>query len=625
MVPWLLSIVVTIVLSEEALAIESYEPRATGRIVGGRDVEIRDFPYQLSVQNDGYHVCGASVVSNRLALTAGHCCFGADVAKLSIRGGSTFHGDGGMLFTVNWFSIHPQYDHDNLNNDVCVLRITGTFLQHPNIAIIQITNSTTIPGGDQGIVSGWGAVETDGNSVSHLRATKVKILTQTQCNKRIRNSVTPTASMFCAGNVGRSICVGDGGGPLVYQQRQIGIVSFIVKECGGTEPAVYTRLSNKSVQDFITMEISNDQLRQFDCRTMGIECGTLSADPEYCPADQYFLHPKFDREILDYDAAVIHVTESFLNDPIRPVSLGNTNTIYPIPSAAVVSGWGTANDDGYTPLILQSLEMVPWLLSIVVTIVLSEEALAIESYEPRATGRIVGGRDVEIRDFPYQLSVQNDGYHVCGASVVSNRLALTAGHCCFGADVAKLSIRGGSTFHGDGGILFTVNWFTIHPQYDHDNLNNDMCLLRITGTFLQHPNIAIIQITNSTTIPGGDQGIVSGWGAVETDGNSVPHLRATKVKILTQTQCNKRIRNSVTPTASMFCAGNVGRSICVGDGGGPLVYQQRQIGIVSFIVNECGGTEPAVYTRLSNKIVQDYIKLEISIDQLRQLLENQYG
>ncbi|XP_053661126.1 trypsin alpha-4-like [Anopheles marshallii] len=262
MVPWLLSIVVTIVLSEEALAIESYEPRATGRIVGGRDVEIRDFPYQLSVQNDGYHVCGASVVSNRLALTAGHCCFGADVAKLSIRGGSTFHGDGGMLFTVNWFSIHPQYDHDNLNNDVCVLRITGTFLQHPNIAIIQITNSTTIPGGDQGIVSGWGAVETDGNSVSHLRATKVKILTQTQCNKRIRNSVTPTASMFCAGNVGRSICVGDGGGPLVYQQRQIGIVSFIVKECGGTEPAVYTRLSNKSVQDFITMEISNDQLRQ---------------------------------------------------------------------------------------------------------------------------------------------------------------------------------------------------------------------------------------------------------------------------------------------------------------------------------------------------------------------------
>ncbi|XP_053660850.1 trypsin 3A1-like [Anopheles marshallii] len=265
-------------------------------------------------------------------------------------------------------------------------------------------------------------------------------------------------------------------------------------------------------------------------------------------------------------------------------------------------------------------EMVPWLLSIVVTIVLSEEALAIESYEPRATGRIVGGRDVEIRDFPYQLSVQNDGYHVCGGSVVANRLALTAGHCCIGADVANLSIRGGSTFHEDGGILFTVNRIFLHPQYDDDNLNNDVCVLRIIGTFLQHPNIAIIQITNSATIPGGGQGTVSGWGAVETNGNSVPHLQATKVKILTPTQCNKQIQNSVTPTASMFCAGNVGRSICVGDSGGPLVYEQRQIGIVSFIVNECGGTEPAVYTRLSNKSVRDFIRQQIANDQLRQLL-----
>ncbi|XP_052890990.1 trypsin-1-like [Anopheles moucheti] len=246
--------------------------------------------------------------------------------------------------------------------------------------------------------------------------------------------------------------------------------------------------------------------------------------------------------------------------------------------------------------------------------------MAIENYEPRATGRIVGGRDVEIREFPYQLSLQNNGYHICGASVVASRLALTAGHCCIGTEVANLTIRGGSTFHEEGGIVFLVNRIFIHPQYDDANLNNDVCLLRIIGTFTKHPDIAIIQITNSATIPGGDQGTVSGWGAVETNGNASPNLRATKVKILTPTQCNKQIQNYATPTASMLCAGNVGSSICVGDSGGPLVYEQRQIAIVSFIVNECGGPFPAVYTRLSNKSVRDFIRQQISNDQVRQLL-----
>uniref|UniRef100_A0A182TCD7 Peptidase S1 domain-containing protein n=1 Tax=Anopheles maculatus TaxID=74869 RepID=A0A182TCD7_9DIPT len=261
MAPWMFAIVVTIVLSEGTSATEDTEPRAVGRIVGGRDVEIDEFPYQLSLQNNGYHICGASAVAARLALTAGHCCIGTNISNLTIRAGSKSHDEGGIVFMVNRVSLHPEYDDTNLNYDVCVVRIIGTFLEKPNVKVVQVTNSGIIPTGGLGTVSGWGAVETNGNAVRNLRATRVQIWTTADCHSQIQNYGTPTASMLCAGNFGNSICVGDSGGPLVYDRRQIGIVSFIMNECGGSIPAVYTRLSNQNVRNFIRQQIDNDQQR----------------------------------------------------------------------------------------------------------------------------------------------------------------------------------------------------------------------------------------------------------------------------------------------------------------------------------------------------------------------------
>uniref|UniRef100_A0A182MMI4 Peptidase S1 domain-containing protein n=1 Tax=Anopheles culicifacies TaxID=139723 RepID=A0A182MMI4_9DIPT len=136
-------------------------------------------------------------------------------------------------------------------------------------------------------------------------------------------------------------------------------------------------------------------------------------------ADQYLLHPKFDREVLDYDVAVVHVKESFLIDPIRPVSLANTNTYYPIPSAALVSGWGTASADGYTPLILQSLEVY-----------VQQQQLCWSSWIERFTDRMICagggeyGKDVCHGDSGgplvlngYQIGIVSWGSNICALNL----------------------------------------------------------------------------------------------------------------------------------------------------------------------------------------------------------------
>lgn len=43
------------------------------RIVGGTTVPVAEFPYQVSIEQEGYHFCGGAIVSKTYIVTAAHC------------------------------------------------------------------------------------------------------------------------------------------------------------------------------------------------------------------------------------------------------------------------------------------------------------------------------------------------------------------------------------------------------------------------------------------------------------------------------------------------------------------------------------------------------------------------
>ncbi|XP_049548679.1 trypsin alpha-3-like [Anopheles darlingi] len=223
-----------------------------GRIVGGSAVPISQFPYQLSLRQNGNHICGASVISGNWALSAAHCTHPMPPASaISFRGGSASRTTGGVIFQAAQIINHPNYNSANLNNDVCVIRITTSFVG-ANIAPIRLVNSgVNIGAGTNSVVSGWGLTSAGGQLAANLLAVNIPVVAQATCSNQW-GAGRITAAMICAGAPGRDSCNGDSGGPLVTGGQQFGVVSWGAVQCGGALPGVYANVGNAGIRSFIS-------------------------------------------------------------------------------------------------------------------------------------------------------------------------------------------------------------------------------------------------------------------------------------------------------------------------------------------------------------------------------------
>uniref|UniRef100_A0A182IXV6 Peptidase S1 domain-containing protein n=1 Tax=Anopheles atroparvus TaxID=41427 RepID=A0A182IXV6_ANOAO len=231
---------------------------------------------------------------------------------------------------------------------------------------------------------------------------------------------------------------------------------------------------------------------------------------------------------------------------------------------------------------------------------------------PPYQGRIIGGVDANIANYPYQLSLRRvtaaGSSHSCGASVIASRWALSAAHCTFPPPApTAVVLRGGSSDHRDGGVVFNVDQIINHPNYDDWNLVNDVCVLRTT-TDLVGVNIAPIALDPAgAQHAAGSRAVLSGWGIYIQNSNIIPNiLQRVDIPVVGQAECVAGWPAGWV-TDDMICASEPGRDACNGDSGGPLVVGGLQIGIVSWGDTQCIGTSPGVFARVAFPLLRNWI------------------
>ncbi|XP_046973678.1 trypsin 3A1-like [Vanessa cardui] len=218
-------------------------------VYGGKKTSIYDAPYMGLVYDVkiGFY-CGATIVGKKFLLTAAHCY--NPKSKYYIKVG-TDSLDGGKRYEIETIVPHPGYDADAGNNDVAVIKLKRDLKFNRRVRPIRMApKDIKLTSGDMMTTMGFGATELD--SISHyLLRVDVPYVSNADCAS-ILSSIT--TSMICAGGEkGKDACHGDSGGPLIYGDMIVGIVSFGVG-CGEQWPGVYA--SVPALRDFIDQTIS---------------------------------------------------------------------------------------------------------------------------------------------------------------------------------------------------------------------------------------------------------------------------------------------------------------------------------------------------------------------------------
>ncbi|KAJ8962485.1 hypothetical protein NQ318_000873 [Aromia moschata] len=238
-------VIVAVVL---AFGLASGSPRAKphtlpgGRIIGGRNASIADYPYQIALLYDStYMLCGGAILSPSWVITAAHCVDYFE-SELQVRAGSSLADSDGELVNVAQIISHPDYNATTVDYDIAVLKLSTNITTSNAVPIPLPESDSTIADGATVVVTGWGDIDENGTIPSVLQVVEVTFVSREDCQKAYVN-VSITERMLCAGVLGiggKDACYGDSGGPAVIDGILAGIVSW-GSGCGRAQyPGVYT-------------------------------------------------------------------------------------------------------------------------------------------------------------------------------------------------------------------------------------------------------------------------------------------------------------------------------------------------------------------------------------------------
>ena len=235
--------------------------------------------------------------------------------------------------------------------------------------------------------------------------------------------------------------------------------------------------------------------------------------------------------------------------------------------------------------------------------------------------RVIDGSRAQPGEFPFYTAVMDEQFGVintlvCGGTLISERVVLSAAHCTETGAVDKVKVGAyGAPGLGNQGEPFHVSKVVRkinHPRYDPNTLQYDVALYLlerpVTNKHLLN-NMMKLDFDKTIDLRDGEQMTTVGLGYLDNSGRLPAYLQRVDLKFVANWRC--RAKGWPYLSSDMMCATDPnGKSdgknqdSCSGDSGGPLLVlrngEYKQVGIVSYGSNAgCGGSTPGVYSRVS--------------------------
>jgi trypsin len=181
----------------------------------------------------------------------------------------------------------------------------------------------------------------------------------------------------------------------------------------------------------------------------------------------------------------------------------------------------------------------------------------------------------------------------CGDSVITDQYVLTAAHCVKDVSPGALTVVHGSNYWPNGTFAEVSE---VIPHENYGNFKNDVALLKLATPLVFDEYTQAVPL-HEGPVPTGATVFISGFG--RTDYNSYPseQLKYNEMTALSQEECGSK--TGVHFDGLICFNGPQGNGACLGDSGGPALYNGELVGVASFIVTSCGTTKPDGYVKVS--------------------------
>jgi secreted trypsin-like serine protease len=249
-----------------ALALCAGMAAPAGAVVGGQPAS-EPYPWMASLQLEGSHYCGATLVRPRWALTAAHCVDDVRARDLTVvLGRDKLSTNAGRTFGVDEVVQHEDYRTDPVSgHDVALLRLDAAS-DAPPIPLVGPGQADLWAPGRPVRVTGWGtSVFLVGPTPDDLMEVDLQMISDEECASSYAAQGFDPSTQVCAGQPGaggKDSCQGDSGGPLMARDAQgawtqVGVVS---QGTGCGFPlfyGIYARIGGPELRDWLTARLGS--------------------------------------------------------------------------------------------------------------------------------------------------------------------------------------------------------------------------------------------------------------------------------------------------------------------------------------------------------------------------------